>query len=62
MLRDHDGSPAVFVPHSSITALPLGQVPRTVAWSGGSGALDLWLALMTGSTVTVLETPVETAA
>ena len=62
VLRDHDGSPAVLVPHSTITTLPLVQVPPTVAWSGESGALDLWLALMTGATVTLIDTRVETAA
>jgi hypothetical protein len=62
VLRDHDGSPAVFVSHSTITALPIDQVRSSVAWAGEGGALDLWLALMTGSTLTVLKPPVETAA
>jgi hypothetical protein len=62
VLRDHDGSPAVVVPHATITSLPLRQVPPSVQWSSESGALDLWLALMTGATVAPVEPPVETAA
>jgi hypothetical protein len=61
VLRGGDGSPAVLVPHSTITMLPLRQVPRTVEWSRESGALDLWVALMTGATVTPAA-PVRTAA
>jgi len=62
VLRDRDGSPAVLVPHSTITALLLRQVPRDARWSDESGALDLWLALMTGATVMPVELPVQTAA
>jgi AMP-binding enzyme len=62
VLRDHDGSPAVLVPHSTITTLPLAQVPPTVTWSGERDAPDLWLALMTGSTVIVVAAAVESAA
>jgi hypothetical protein len=53
VLRDHDGSPAVLVPHSTVTALRQRQVPRAVQWKGESGGLDLWLALMSGATVRV---------
>jgi hypothetical protein len=33
-----------------------------VEWSPHSGALDLWVALMTGASVTVADAPVETVA
>lgn len=63
VLRDHDGSPAVLVPHATITSLPLRQVPPNVQWSSQNGALDLWLALMTGATVTAVGVAaVDTAA
>ena len=62
VLRGRDGSPAVLVPHSTITALPQWQVPRDVRWSDESGALDLWLALMSGATVTPVEVAVQAAA
>ena len=62
VLRDRDGSPAVLVPHSTITALPQRQVPRDVQWKAESGALHLWLALMTGATVTPVEAPAHTVA
>ena len=51
VLRDQDGTPALLVPHATITALPQRQVPTSVRWSGESGALDLWVALMTGATI-----------
>ena len=62
VLRDGDGSPAVLVPHATITSLPRRSVPRKAHWSGDGGALDLWLALMNGATVTPLAAPVQTAA
>ena len=62
VLRDHDGSPAVLVPHSTIASLPQWQVPREVHWSGEGDALDLWLALMNGATVTPMEAAAETVA
>jgi non-ribosomal peptide synthetase component F len=62
VLRDRDGSPAVLVPHATIASLPLRQVPPNIQWSSESGALDLWLALMTGATVTALESAVTAAA
>jgi acyl-CoA synthetase (AMP-forming)/AMP-acid ligase II len=65
VLRDCDGSPAVLVPHSTIAALPLSHVPRDVRWTLESGALDLWVALMTGATVTTdtpMAAPVRTVA
>jgi hypothetical protein len=55
VLRDHDGTPALLVPHATITSLPQRQVPTSVQWSGDGGALDLWVALMTGATITLSE-------
>lgn len=51
ILPDRDGSPVVLVPHETITALRSRPVPRFAPWSGEPGALDLWMALMTGATV-----------
>jgi hypothetical protein len=62
VLRDHDGTPGLLVPHATVTSLPQRQVPSNVEWSGDSDALDLWVALMTGATVTRIEAPVPAAA
>ena len=62
VLRDHDGTPGLLVPHATVTSLPQRQVPANVEWSGDSDALDLWVALMTGATVTRIEAPVPAAA
>jgi hypothetical protein len=62
VLRDRDDVPAVLVPHSTVTALLERQVPPEVEWKGESGALDLWLALMAGATVTPARAPVHTVA
>jgi non-ribosomal peptide synthetase component F len=63
VLRDRDSSPAVLVPHATITTLSQRHVPRDVDWSGDEGTLDLWLALMKGATATAVEAPpVRTAA
>jgi hypothetical protein len=62
VLRDHDGTPALLVPHATITSLPPRQAPSSVKWSGESGALDLWVALMTGATITRIEAAQSAAA
>ena len=41
----------VLVPHATITGLRETPVPADVEWPEG-GALDIWLALMTGATLT----------
>ena len=56
------GAPEVLVPHATIAALQPNALLDDVEWAGESGALDLWIALMTGATVTVAEAPVETVA
>ena len=62
VLRDCDNSPAVLVPHSTITSLPRWAAPREAGWGHERGALDLWVALMSGSTVIPVERAVETVA
>ncbi len=62
VLRDRDSSPAVLVPHATIVSLLQRHVPRDVQWNGNADALDLWLALMKGATVTCVEAPVQTVA
>ena len=62
VIPDRDGTPLVLVPHSTILALKDKPVPRFAEWSGETGALDLWMALMDGATVTVASRALETAA
>lgn len=62
VLQGRDGSPLVMVPHETITALRDKVVPRVVPWAGEPSALDLWLALMTGATVTLDGRSLESAA
>lgn len=61
VLNDVDGSPVMLVPHATIASLRHSRAAAPTLWSGEPGALDLWLALMTGSTVVVGQ-PVESAA
>ncbi len=44
---------SVLVPHSTVTALLAKPVPPETPWSGDPGALDLWVGLMAGATVTM---------
>lgn len=57
VLPDDHGQPQILVPHATIAALlhnaPAGAADREVAWDGAAGALDLWLALMSGATMSV---------
>ena len=63
VLRTTQGSSAVLVPHATITALAQSRpVPDAACWSGEPAALDLWLALMTGSTAVVTADHVNSAA
>ena len=52
----------VLVPHATISALHDRQVPGDVPWVEESGALDLWLALMTGATLTMMQASLHAAA
>ena len=62
VLPDMDGSPAVLVPHSTIASMMDRPVPQAGRWAGEAGALDLWVGLMSGATVTVDDQPAQVAA
>jgi non-ribosomal peptide synthetase component F len=62
VLADEHGTPRVLVPHEAIIALQCKPVSRLAHWGGEPGALDLWMALMTGATVTLSGQALETAA
>jgi non-ribosomal peptide synthetase component F len=62
VLPDTDGSPAVLVPHGTIASLVERQMPQASRWTGEAGALDLWLGLMSGATVTVDDQSSQVAA
>lgn len=62
MLPGRDGESLVLVPHETITSLQNLPVFRFVQWAGEPGALDLWMALMTGATVTLGNESLESAA
>ena len=63
VLPDHDGWPLVRVPHEAITELRQhNPVSRFARWSGEPGALDLWMALMAGATVTLPGQALDAAA
>ena len=62
VLMDRHGTPLVSVPHASITSLLGPWVVRQTAWTPRSGALDMWIALMTGATVTVHDRTLTKAA
>jgi hypothetical protein len=47
------GHPPVIVPHATITALRSRAVTHPTRWTGEPGALDLWMALMAGTTALV---------
>jgi hypothetical protein len=53
VLRDLSGREVVLIPHDTVTGLVDRPVPAIASWTGESGALDLWLALMTGATAVV---------
>jgi hypothetical protein len=44
---------SVLVPHSTVTALMSKPVPSQAPWSDDPSALDLWVGLMAGATVTM---------
>jgi hypothetical protein len=62
VLPNRDGAPAVLVPHETIMSLQSRPVFRLVQWTAEPGALDLWIALMTGATVTLGGEALESAA
>jgi non-ribosomal peptide synthetase component F len=62
VLPGRDGLPAVMVPHATITSLRSHPVPQPARWSMEPAALDLWLPLMAGATVTLSKPDRDTAA
>lgn len=62
VLPDRDGTLLVHVPHETITALQHQPVTGFARWTGEPGALDLWVALMTGATVTLGSESLHSAA
>ena len=56
-----DGTP-VLVPHSTVTALQANTYPAQPSWTEDLGALDLWVGLMAGATVTMTPQSARTAA
>jgi hypothetical protein len=52
VLPDVTGRPHVLVPHETICALPHSASIRR-AWDGTAGALDLWVGLMSGATLSL---------
>ena len=53
VLPGRDGMPPVMVPHATSTALRSQPLPHQARWSMEQAALDLWLPLMAGTTVTL---------
>jgi AMP-binding enzyme len=51
VLPDIAGEPEVLVPHETITSTPVR--PRVGTWTSEPGAFDLWIALMSGETLSV---------
>ena len=60
VLLSEQGKPHILVPHETIAALPQTSA-HEVMWHNAAGALDLWLALMSGATMSVM-TPVPKSA
>jgi non-ribosomal peptide synthetase component F len=62
VLPQRNAQPGILVPHATITALQSHSFPDRAVWAGDVAALDLWLPLMAGGTVTVVPASIETAA
>jgi non-ribosomal peptide synthetase component F len=62
VIADGNGEPLMLVPHATIMSLKHGSAPRFAEWSGEAGALDLWAALMSGATVTLIDAVFRSAA
>jgi nonribosomal peptide synthetase DhbF len=52
VLSDRTGRPKVLVPHATIAALPRTRA-LLQTWEGSAGAIDLWVALMSGATLSL---------
>jgi cytochrome c biogenesis factor len=53
MLPNSAGSPGLLVPHATIASLLGAAVNALGKWNGEPGALDLWVGLISGATVSV---------
>jgi hypothetical protein len=62
VVPSHNGQPGILVPHATITALQSHPLPDRPVWSDDVMALDLWLPLMAGATVTMPASPAQIAA
>ena len=61
-LPQKNGLPGTLVPHAAIASFHEHAVPEKSIWAGDASALDLWLPLMAGVTVTVDAAPAHVAA
>jgi non-ribosomal peptide synthetase component F len=48
-----DSERTVLVPHATVTALLAKPVPEQLSWSDDPAAIELWVGLMAGATVTM---------
>jgi len=62
VITDENGEPMMLVPHATIMSLQGCGATRFGEWSREAGALDLWAALMSGSTVTLNDAALRSAA
>ena len=62
VLPQRNGLPAVLLPHATITALQSQTLLYPALWAGEAAALDLWVPLMAGGTVTVASPSFHTTA
>jgi acyl-CoA synthetase (AMP-forming)/AMP-acid ligase II len=62
VIADESGEPITLVPHATIMSLRRDGAPCLAEWSCEAGALDLWAALMSGSTVTINGAALRSAA
>lgn len=62
VLHDMEGHRSIHIPHDALTTLRSTGDAVHASWTGEAGALDLWVALMTGLTVVVEGKPLEAAA
>jgi hypothetical protein len=52
-LPQPDGRPGVLVPHATIAAMQDHRTSSFSTWAGDATAIDLWVPLMRGATVSV---------
>ncbi len=62
VLPEGDGAAPVMIPHATITALRSRAVTHPTPWTGDAAGLDLWMALMAGTTAVVESEAADSAA